>query len=56
MWTKSDRDGFIQMLVHRNPTAGQGGSEFGAFELPDTIAKAHRVIPRYDALVLQREN
>ena len=56
MWAKGDRDGRIQMLVHRHSATGQGRSELGPFQLPSAIGKAHRVIPGYHAFILQREH
>src|SRR3981081_4491876 len=56
MWSKSNRDCLVQMFMHRDSAASQGSPELGSFQLPNAIGKADRVIPRYHALVLQREN
>jgi len=56
MWTKGDRNGFVQMLMNGDPTAGQRGAQLTALELPDAVGEAHRVVARYYPLMLQRED
>src|SRR5260370_20073060 len=46
----------VQMFMNRDSAAGQGGPQLTALELPDPVGEAHRVITRYDSLVLQRED
>src|SRR5712692_10981004 len=56
MRTKGDRDGLVQMLMNRDPTAGQCGAQLTALELPDPVGEAHRVVARHYPLVLDRED
>src|SRR6266478_4721316 len=56
MRTKGDRNGFVQMLMNRHPTAGQRSAQLTTLKLPDPVGEAHRVVARYYPLVLQRED
>src|SRR5258708_40243996 len=44
------------MLMNGDSTTGEGGAQLTGLELPDLVGEADRVIARYDALVLQRED
>lgn len=53
MRTKGDRNRIIQMFMNSDAAAGERGAQLTAFELPDPIGKAHRVVARHHPLVLQ---
>src|SRR3984893_3856581 len=56
MRTKSDREGFVQVLMNSDATAGQRRAQLTELELPDTISETHRVVARYHPLLLHGEN